>query len=206
MQITKFSSQLCIGLEQVAVHLQRAQNRLLRVGRSVAEKHQRIQPAFRKGENDLQKLLASSPDAIVVTNGYHRFVAANSKALDLFGISETNMRNFTIDAFLPDSQVLQFDASGSPFLKREERHGKCRISRLDGSLRVAEYIFVANCAPLRHLSQFRDVTPGKIKFMRATVIKRVAQIRANSPAPLLPAQVLSKADPKDHGEFENSPD
>jgi len=185
MQITKFSSQLFVGLEQVAVQLQRAQTTLVRIGRSVAEKRQRIQVAFRERDNDLQKLIASSPDAIVVTNGDHRFVAANLKALDLFGISEANMRNFTIDAFLPISQVLHFDADGPPFLKREERHGKCRIRSLDGSFRVVEYIFVANFAPLRHVSRFRDVTPGKIKFMRATVIKRIAQIRENSLAPPL---------------------
>lgn len=144
----------------------------MRMGRSVAEKRQRIQEALGERENDLRKLLASSPDAIVVTKGDHRFVAANSRALDLFGISETNMRNFTMDAFLPDSQILHFDANGPPFLKRDEGHGKCTIRRLDGSVRFAEYIFVANFVPLRHLSRFRDVTPGKIKFMRATVIRR----------------------------------
>ena len=77
MQITKFSSQLFVGLEQVAVQLQRAQTTLVRIGRSVAEKRQRIQVAFRERDNDLQKLIASSPDAIVVTNGDHRFVADN---------------------------------------------------------------------------------------------------------------------------------
>jgi PAS domain S-box-containing protein len=172
MQITKFSSQLFVGLEQVAVQLQRAQTTLVRIGRSVAEKRQRIQVAFRERDNDLQKLIASSPDAIVVTNGDHRFVAANPNALQLFGVTETNIRQFTIDAFLPGGQILDFDANGLPFMKREERHGKCKIRRLDGSVRVAEYVFVANFVPLRHLSRFHDVTPGKMKFMRATVITR----------------------------------
>jgi PAS domain S-box-containing protein len=165
MQITKFRSGLFIALEQLTVNLQRAQNTLMRLGRSVAEKHRRIQEALRERENDLRKLLAGSPDAIVVTNGDHRFVAANPKALDLFGISQTNMRKFTIDAFLPDGQILDFDANGPPFIRREERHGKCKIRRLDGSLRVAEYVFVANFVPLRHLSRFRDATPEKMKFL-----------------------------------------
>ena len=167
--ITKFGSELLI---KVKVWLQRAQNTLLILAESVAEKPRRLQEALRDRENGLQKLLASSPDAIVVTNGDHRFVAANPNALQLFGVTETNIRQFTIDAFLPGGQILDFDANGLPFMKREERHGKCKIRRLDGSVRVAEYVFVANFVPLRHLSRLHDVTPGKMKFMRATVITR----------------------------------
>jgi PAS domain S-box-containing protein len=180
MQITKFRSGLLIALEQLTVNLQRAQNTLMRLGRSVAEKHRRIQEALRERENDLRKLLASSPDAIVVTNGDHRFVAANPRALDLFGISQTNMRKFTIDAFLPDGQILDFDVNGPSFLRREERHGKCKIRRLDGSLRVAEYIFVANFVPLRHLSRFRAVTPEKMNsFAKFDPGQRDIQIPAS---------------------------
>jgi PAS domain S-box-containing protein len=167
--ITKFGSELFL---KVKVWLRRAQNALSALGESVAEKPRRLQEALRDRENGLRKLLASSPDAIVVTNGDHRFVAANPNALQLFGVSETNIKQFTIDAFLPGGQILDFDANGLPFMKREERHGKCRIRRLDGSVRVAEYVFVANFVPLRHVSRFHDVTPGKMKFMRATVIKR----------------------------------
>ena len=158
MQIAKFRSGLLIALEQIAVHLQRAQNTLTRLARSVVERRQRLKEAIRDRENSLRKLLAGSPDAIVVTNGDHRFVAANPKALGLFGISETNMRKFTIDAFLPSSQILDFDADGPPFMRREEKHGKCKIRRLDGSVRVAEYVFVANFVPLRHLFRFHNVT------------------------------------------------
>lgn len=34
---------------------------------------------------------------------------------------------------------------------REEKHGECKIRRLDGGLRVVEYIFVANSVSYRHL-------------------------------------------------------
>jgi PAS domain S-box-containing protein len=158
MQIAKFKSGLIIALEQMAVQLQRAKNTLTRLRRSIAEKPRRLQEALRDRENDLRKLLSSFPDAIVVMNGDHRFVAASPKALGLFGISETNMREFTIDAFLPGGQILGFEADGPPFIRREERHGKCKIRRLDGSVRVAEYVFVANFVPFRHLSRFHDIT------------------------------------------------
>jgi PAS domain S-box-containing protein len=165
MQTTKFTSRLFIALEQMTAYLHRAQNTLTRLGRSFAEKPQRIQEELRERENDLRKLLASSPDAIVVTNGDHRFVAANPNALDLFGISQANMKKFTINAFLVDCQILDFDAGGPPFARRKERHGKCEIRRMDGSPRVAEYSFVANVVPLRHLYRFHDVTPEKMKFI-----------------------------------------
>jgi PAS domain S-box-containing protein len=165
MQITKFRSGLFIAFEQMTVHLQRAENTLTRLVRSFAEKHRRLQEALREREDGLRKLLASSPDAIVVTNADHRFVAANPTALDLFGISEANMGKFTVDAFLPHEQILDFDGNGSPFMKRKESHGKCRIRRLDGSSRIAEYTFVTNFAGRRHLSRFHDVTPEKMKFI-----------------------------------------
>ena len=159
----------------MAVHLQRAQNTLTRLGRGVAEKPQRLKEALRNRENDLRKLLASFPDPIVVMNGDHRFVAASPKALGLFGISETNMREFTLGAFLLDGQMLGFKADGPPFVRREERHGTCKIRRLDGSVRVAEYVFVANFVPFRHLSRFHDITlhcsnsPCSIKSERTVI-------------------------------------
>ena len=166
MQITKFRSGLFIAFEQMAVHLQRAQNTLARLVRSFAETRRRLQETLREREDGLRKLLASSPDAIVVTNADHRLVAANPRALDLFGISEANMGKFTIDAFLPHKQILDFDENGPPFIKREERCGKCRVRRLDGSSRIAEYTFVTNFAGRRHLSRFHDVTPEKMRTTR----------------------------------------
>jgi len=110
MQITKFKSGLSIAWEQMVEHLQRAKNMLARLVKSLAGTHRRLQEIIREREDDLRKLLASSSDAIVVTNAAHRLVAANPRALDLFGISEANMGKFTLDAFLPHQQVLGLDA------------------------------------------------------------------------------------------------
>ena len=161
MHITKFRSGLFIASEQMAIHLQRARNMLASVVKSFAETHRRLQETLREREDGLRKWLASSPDAIVVTTADHRLVAANPRALDLFGISEANMGQFTLDAFLAHKQILDLDGNGPPFMKRQERHGRCRIRRLDGSLRVAEYTFVTNFAGRRHLSTFHDVVPKR---------------------------------------------
>jgi PAS domain S-box-containing protein len=134
---------------------------LANLAKSLAETRRRVQEALREREDGLRKLLTSSPDSIVVTNADHRLVAANPRALDLFGISEANMGKFTLDAFLPRQQILDLDGNGSPFMKREERHGKCKVRRLDGSLRVTEYTFVTNFAGRRHLSKFHDVVPKR---------------------------------------------
>jgi PAS domain S-box-containing protein len=166
MQTTKFRSGLFIALEQVTIHLQQAQKALTRLGRSVADKHRRLQEALRERENRLRNLLASSVDAIIVTNSDRSFVAANPKALDLFGISEKNMRKFTIDAFLPHGQILDFEINGPPFVRGEKRSGKCNIRRLDGSVRIVEYTFIANFVPGRHLSRFRDVSREKCSAPR----------------------------------------
>jgi PAS domain S-box-containing protein len=156
MEIIKFSSQLFVALEQVAVHFRRALNTLSERGTNALEKTRRLQEARRARENDLRELLANSVDAVVVTNVDRRFVAANPKALHLFGVSETNLRQFTIDAFLLESEILYFDGNALPLISREETQGECKIRRLTESLRIAEYIFVANFVPFRHLFIFRN--------------------------------------------------
>ncbi len=164
-KIAKYRSQLFATSQHVTLHLGQAQTTLTRLGRRAVDKPRRVRRALRTRENDLRKLLASALDAVVVTDVGHRFVAANPKALDLFGVSEANLRNFTIDAFLPGGQILYFDGNGSPFIGREERHGECKIRRMDGSLRAAEYSFVANFVPRRHLCRFHNVKTTQVKFV-----------------------------------------
>ena len=151
----KITKQLSIAFEQVTVHLQRGQDTLAGLVRSVADRPRRLQQAVRARESELRRLLATSFDAIVVVDTARRFVAANPIALHLFGISEANIGRFTVDAFLPRNQISNFHAKASRFIGREESHGKCKIRRLDGGMRVAEYIFIPNFVPGRHLCRFR---------------------------------------------------
>jgi PAS domain S-box-containing protein len=164
-KISTFGSQAFIALNEVTVHLQRAQKTLTRLGRSVIDKPRRLQEARRTSESALRKLLENSLDAIVVTDGDHRLVYANPKALDLFGVSELNMRKFTIDTFLSHCQILKLQRKWFA-IRRDERYGKCKISRLDGSLRVAEYIFVANFTSRRDLYRFDHVAPPGVAQLR----------------------------------------
>jgi len=106
-------------------------------------------------ENCLWGLLKDSPEPIVVTDDEHRLLAANPPALTLFGISQTNLNNFSIDAFLRPDQVHCFEREGPPF-KRAERLGKCQIRPLNGKPRVVAFSFQENFLLGRHVSKFHD--------------------------------------------------
>jgi PAS domain S-box len=164
-KIAEFRLSLLIALKKVTVHFQRAQKALTRLGRNVIDRPRRLQEARRTSENDLRKLLANSLDAIVVTDGDHRLVYANPKALDLFGVSESNIRKFTTDAFLLHCQNLELRRKWFA-IRRDERYGKCKIRRLDGSLRVAEYVFVANFIARQDLYSFKTWAPPGITQLR----------------------------------------
>ena len=156
-KIAKLRTQLYVAWGQVSARLQQGQNTLTGWRRSVTDKPRRLKKSLLMRENHLRKLLEKSHDAIVVTNVEHRFVAANRKGLDLFGVSETNLRTFTIALFFSRAQILEFQGIGSRVRRRGETHSKCEIRRLDGSLRIAEYTFVANFAPSQHLYRFRNI-------------------------------------------------
>jgi PAS domain S-box-containing protein len=164
-KIAEFRLSLLIALKKVTVHFQRAQKTLTRLGRNVIDRPRRLQEARRTSENDLRKLLANSLDAIVVTDGDHRLVYANPKASDLFGVSELNIRKFTTDVFLSHCQNLELRRKWFA-IRRDERYGKCKIRRLDGSLTFAEYIFVANFIARQDLYSFQNAAPPGITQLR----------------------------------------
>jgi PAS domain S-box-containing protein len=163
MEIIKFRSQFVAAVEPVRAYLRLAQNTLTRLGGSVVDKPRALQKGLRARENYLRKLLANSLDATVITDVSGRFIAANAKALDLFGVSETNMKKFTINVFLSHGQTPYFAGHSAAFIRRDKRHGECKVRRLDGSLRVAEYLFVPHYLPNRHVCRFRNVRTAKVK-------------------------------------------
>ena len=193
-KIAKFRLPLFIALKKVTVHFQRAQKTLTRLGRSVIDRPRRLQEARRTSENDLRKLLANSLDAIVVTDGDHRLVYANPKALDLFGVSELNMRKFTTDTFLSHCQNLELRRKWFA-IRRDERYGKCKIRRLDGSLRVAEYIFVANFIARQDLYSFQNVAPPGITQLRFSAKMPISHIE-DSRKSISAANVTKQVKPK----------
>ncbi len=155
-KIHQHSSQIIAALKQTPAHVRQALVPLAAGGRNVLAKTRSLQDARHARENHLRELLDSSADAVVVTNIDRRFVSANPNALHLFGVSDANIRQFTIDAFLLEDEILHLDENGVPLISREETRGECKIRRLTGNLRVADYVFVPNFVPFRHLFIFRN--------------------------------------------------
>jgi PAS domain S-box-containing protein len=152
--------------DKTGTGLQRTRDALANFKDRTTKEQRRWQEVVRERKDRIGQLLADSLEAIVVTNDKRRLLAANSRALALFGVSAKNLEKFTIDAFLPASELLEFERNGPLFLRGRERRGECEIRRLDGSRRTMEFTFQANFVPRRHLSRFRDVTTGETRKVR----------------------------------------
>jgi PAS domain S-box-containing protein len=152
-RIARMGSQISAASRQAAMKLQTAQNAIIGLDRSIADKPRRTKEARWARESELRSSLASSVDPVVVTDSDRRIVAANAKALELFGISELNMRNFTLDTFVANVEPRDLDRYSS-LESGEARLSRCKIRRLDGGLRIAECQLVAGIVPCRHLFKF----------------------------------------------------
>src|SRR5215475_5018342 len=104
-QVTRAKGRVSSAIEHGAARLRRARKRLAGLGGNTVDKRQRGRQEVGARESQLRELLANSPDAIAVISGDHCFVTANQRALDLFGVSEKNLRKFNIDVFLCRGQI-----------------------------------------------------------------------------------------------------
>jgi PAS domain-containing protein len=166
--LKKAGAQIYMPLEYGTRSIQRAGHKVANAGREIASKPRRIREARRAREIDLLNLMATSLDAIVVTDDEHRVVAANTNALQLFGVSQANIRNFTLDSFIVSGRVAGFKGHGASFGSTEMKKGNCKIRRLDGKVRLVEYEFTASHVPSQHLCIFRSVTSKPVGSIART--------------------------------------
>jgi PAS domain-containing protein len=164
----KVGTQIYMPLEYGTRSIQRAGHKVANAGREIASKPRRMREQRKARENDLLNLMATSLDAIVVTDDEHRIVAANTNALQLLGVSYANIKNFTLDSFIASGQVAGFIGHGASSGRGEMKKGKCKIRRLDGNVRLAEYEFTANRVPSRHLCIFRSATSKPVGSIART--------------------------------------
>ena len=144
------------AVERFGARLESVYRVLVDFGYRLKNGHWQLQEGLRQKEDCLLRLLADSSAPMVVTDDTHRLLAANPAALTLFGISQKNLRKFTIDAFLSRDQVPCFERPG-PRFRRMERLGECQIRPLNGKPKVVEFSFQANFLLGRHVSKFRDL-------------------------------------------------
>jgi len=159
----KVTSRLFAAVDRTNSLLLSVREALVDAGHRAKAQHLHFQQALREKENHLAKLLADSPEPIVVTDSKRHFVAANSAALALFNVSAKNIRNFTIDAFLIPSQIHCFEHKGPPFVKGAVREGECAIRCLGGNVKIVNFTLQKNFNLGRDLIRFQraDSPEGK---------------------------------------------
>ncbi len=145
-----------LAIEEATACYEWTERRIAAIRSRTRKESQKLQDAFREKETYLNKLLTDSQEPALLMNDSRRLLAVNPAGLRLFGISDKNIKNFTLDAFIPWKQISWFKRHGPPFLRGRERWGKCQITRLDGSVRTAEFTFQSNFVPGRHLSKFHE--------------------------------------------------
>ena len=158
---------LYAAAHQVGQRVQSVHRALIHFGHVVRTGRSRLQEVLRKPDTELAKILIDSTEPVVVTNDAHRILAANTAALTLLGVSETNLHRFAIDAFLPSEQVRYFERNGPRFGRSAERVGECEIRPLIGRPKVVEFSFQENYTLGSHVSKFHVVAVRK-NLLRST--------------------------------------
>ena len=116
-------------------------------------------PSFSPDIHTFHVLFEAALDAIVVADDGGRYVAANSAACELFGLSQGDLLGRTIADFTPADT--SFQEVWQEFQQLGADRGEFTLQRADGTLRVVEYAATANFLPHFHLSILRDVTAQK---------------------------------------------
>jgi PAS domain S-box-containing protein len=158
-EIPKLVFRLYFTLEQAALLFEKAQHSFTKWAKKVGDERSRSRARRSPTEVHLWNLTAASQVAAILTDSGGRLTAANPKALDLLGVSESNVRNFSIDAFLVRDGIGDFAKSSLRVKRRRERRGQCKIRRLDGRVSRVEYIAVCDIFPYRHLYKFFPSVP-----------------------------------------------
>lgn len=161
-RVSRLGLRLVGTSKMIAANLEMALSTITNWGRIIVDLPKRLRETRRARETDLQDLLARSVEPMAVTDESRRLVAANPSALDLFGISDFNMKHFTIDAFLTKAEIPDIHTAVFLSAGQGERLPQCMIRRLDGCLRVAQYQLVSEILPHRHLYKFQNVGPYKL--------------------------------------------
>ncbi len=105
-----------------------------------------------------QALFEAARDAVLIADGDHRYMEANSAAGVLFGLDSHQLRGRRIEEFVEEVRGSNFGDPWQNFQTIGEQRGQCRLRRPDGTVREVEYSAKADFAPGLHLSILRDVT------------------------------------------------
>jgi len=108
-------------------------------------------------------------DAMVIADDDGRYIEANEKASELFGLSEAGLLGRTIAEFAPDD--FDFEEEWQQFQGGDDARGVFPLRRPDGSERVVEYSATSDIVPGEHLSVLRDITERQERERELTALK-----------------------------------
>ena len=119
--------------------------------RDLSQKEEHIRQQERYGAS-----FGGAFDAMVVADDEGRYVEANQRACELFGLEKAELLGRSIEDFFPDDY--DFAETWQQFEDSTLDRGTLQISRENGEKRVIEYAATANVVSGEHLSVLRDVT------------------------------------------------
>jgi PAS domain S-box-containing protein len=117
---------------------------------------ERAEHILNNSERQLQSILGSTHEAIMIVDDQGRFVDCNPAALELYGRTRDDLIGRHLTEFVEAD--FEFKPSWEMLRKHGRFGGEARIARPDGSVRDIEFVWTANTQPRRHLSILHDVT------------------------------------------------
>jgi two-component system CheB/CheR fusion protein len=110
-------------------------------------------------ERQLRAVYESALDAFLIADDEGRYLSANPAACSLLGLPEAELLGRRISDFMDSS--FDFESAWRSFLEQGSMRGEIVLTRLDGSVRHADFSAISNVLPGHHLSILRDVSDRK---------------------------------------------
>jgi len=130
-------------------------------------------PVLQRVQDKFRAVFDEASDAMLIADDSGRYIDANQRAADLFGVQKEELLGRSVDEFAPagaDTEVAWTEF-------REDGHGRgsFTIARADGTERTVEYSAEADIVPGQHLSILRDVTDRQQRTRRIELAETVFQ-------------------------------
>jgi PAS domain S-box-containing protein len=130
-------------------------------------------PALQRVQDKFRAVFEEACDAMLIANDDGRYIDANQRAADLFGVQRQQLLGRSIDEFTPEE--IDIEEAWQEFRESGRERGTFPIVRPDGTQRTVEYNAEADIVPGQHLTILRDVTEREDRIQRIELAETVFQ-------------------------------
>lgn len=130
-------------------------------------------PVLQRVQDKFRAVFDEASDAMLIADDRGRYVDANQRAADLFGVEKEELLGRSINEFAPAGADIE--AAWEEFREDGHERGSSLIVRADGAERTVEYSAKADIVPGQHLSILRDVTERQERTRRIELAETVFQ-------------------------------